>query len=1013
MAKIAIACSCAAGSDNAFDALLIGKALAAAGHDVLYLADDIGAMHRIAASTQGLAILQAPLLQAAALDNPPPDKFEGFAAQLARAGYADVGTLRLVAGAWTALLRAIKVDCIIGIATPVAWLVGPHIAPTFAIGRGRHLPAMPDGRIVTLPDEAPAMIDQAALVTNANIVLGELDLGRIDSLADVLGRCGQRRYGLDSLDPYRHYRRKPGFGPLGAAPAAFAKPDRNRLSLFLNAQYPGIEAALLALVGMGDLRLDVFVQDATPAMRNFLAGLVHVVLHPTLEAALAAPLGGFAIVHHGIPMLAEHGVLQGRPHLVLPWTSAHWDTLERLKILAVAWWKEPGRSVQEIATTLRAVGQDRDIAVAAERERQANLTRNAGEAAAAIVAVVEREIAPLLHPTPSMVTDSGSTIGKAVEESLARHSPAAEIPADVSKVFCAMPFEHMCVGNEGTVRICCMAPDLVAENDMPMSLYTRSPEEIWNSNYMREVRRKLVAGEPLSECQACYDNEAATSTSYRTDTGLKPFAGEKLDVEAMREAAIANDYRVETFPQFIKLELGNLCNLKCRMCYGASSSEIERDPVQTAWVGGDDPMHAVWQGEYANIGPNHRIGVLRRGVHELQSLDQKYLTWTDGAARFDVPIGPINRPRQIIVAFSEAVPFSRICRISVNGRLLHSGWVGGEVLSVTVDIDGSVMGQSLIIDIESSREWNKQLHRWEGLPLSAIRLRRDVAPADIHQQVVFNTRFETPGLWFKKDELVFKELLGKVQQLKRLYVTGGEPLLEPRYAEILDYFISHGVAKDIDMELTTNCTVVDEEVLDMLAQFKSVLMTISTDGIGPVQEYIRYPSRWATIEKNIHRLKRPNFFVCTIPVIQAYNMLDLANIFRFSCESGIEASLMNILRDPPWLRTSVMPRDVQRLAADRLRQVIGEARNDYERGQVESLIRHFSAHEAPLDVETLRTFNLFTNDLDVSRGQSFKASLPELHALIEEAGYRWSEETMHAGKVGNRRPARERAHAWV
>jgi sulfatase maturation enzyme AslB (radical SAM superfamily) len=1013
MAKIAIACSCVAGSDNAFDTLLIGRALAAAGHDVLYLADDIGAMHRTAASTQGLAILQAPLLQTAALDNPPPDKPEGFAAQLARAGYADPGTLRLVAGAWTALLRAIKVDCIIGIATPIAWLVGPHIAPTFATGRGRHLPAMPDGRIVSLPEEAAATVDQATLIANANTVLGELDLGHIDSLADVLGRCGQWHYGLDSFDPYRHFRRVPGFGPLGAAPAAFTKPARNRLSLFLNAQYPGIEAALLALVGMGDLRLDLFVQDATPAMKNFLSGLVHVVLHPTLEAALAVPLSGAAVIHHGTPLISEHGVLQGRPHLVLPWTTAHWNTLEHLKILGVAWWKEPGKSVQELATTFRAVGHDADIAIAAERERQANLTRNVGEAALGIVAAVEREIAPMLRPTQPVAADSGAAIGKAVEESLAGHTPPAEIQADVSKVFCAMPFEHMCVGNEGTVRICCMAPDLVTENDIPMSLYTRSAEEIWNSEYMRDVRRKIVAGEPLSQCQACYDNEAATSTSYRTDTGLKPFTGEKLDVEAMRNAAIANDYRVETFPQFIKLELGNLCNLKCRMCYGGSSSEIERDPVHSTWAGGADPMHAVWQGEYANIGPNSRIGVLRRGIHEQESSGESFFSWTDGAARFDVPLGPRNRPRQIIIEFDKAVPFSRICRISVNGRLLRTGWVGGEVLSVTLDIDTSGMGQSLVIDVESGREWNKQLHRWEGLPLSGVRLRRDVAPADMHQQVVFNPRFETPGLWYKKDELVFKELLGEVERLKRFYVTGGEPLLEPRFAEILDYLVSHGVAKNIEMELTTNCTVVDDDVLDKLAQFKSVLMTVSIDGVGPVQEYVRYPSRWATIEKNVRLLKRPNFFLCAIAVVQSYNMLDLANICRFGRDLDIEVSLMNILRDPMWLRTSVMPRNVQRLAADRLQQLIDEGCNQYLQGQAESLIRHYSAHEAPLDIETLRTFNLFTNDLDVSRGQSFKASLPELHALIEDAGYRWSDETLYAGKVGSRRPARERAHAWV
>ena len=108
-----------------------------------------------------------------------------------------------------------------------------------------------------------------------------------------------------------------------------------------------------------------------------------------------------------------------------------------------------------------------------------------------------------------------------------------------------------------------------------------------------------------------------------------------------------------------------------------------------------------------------------------------------------------------------------------------------------------------------------------------------------------------------------------------------------------------------------------------------------------------------------------------------------------------------------------MPANVQRLAADRLREIIAEGCSDYLRGQVESLIQHFSSQKSSLDHESLRTFNLFTNDLDVSRGQSFKSSLPELHALIEEAGYRWTDETLHAGRAGQRRPARDRVHAWI
>ena len=48
------------------------------------------------------------------------------------------------------------------------------------------------------------------------------------------------------------------------------------------------------------------------------------------------------------------------------------------------------------------------------------------------------------------------------------------------------------------------------------------------------------------------------------------------------------------------------------------------------------------------------------------------------------------------------------------------------------------------------------------------------------------------------------------------------------------------------------------------------------------------------------------------------------------------------------------------------------------------------------DLERLRTFMIFTNDLDQSRGQRFADTHAELVALFAEAGLPWSDETRHA-----------------
>jgi hypothetical protein len=41
---------------------------------------------------------------------------------------------------------------------------------------------------------------------------------------------------------------------------------------------------------------------------------------------------------------------------------------------------------------------------------------------------------------------------------------------------------------------------------------------------------------------------------------------------------------------------------------------------------------------------------------------------------------------------------------------------------------------------------------------------------------------------------------------------------------------------------------------------------------------------------------------------------------------------------------------------------------------------------------------LFTNDLDTTRGQSFRETHGELLELMSEAGFAWTAETLHAGE---------------
>jgi len=59
----------------------------------------------------------------------------------------------------------------------------------------------------------------------------------------------------------------------------------------------------------------------------------------------------------------------------------------------------------------------------------------------------------------------------------------------------------------------------------------------------------------------------------------------------LKTQSVPEDPPLSPTPRVLQLEVGNLCNLKCRMCSGTFSSRIELDPVHNQWASGGLPSN--------------------------------------------------------------------------------------------------------------------------------------------------------------------------------------------------------------------------------------------------------------------------------------------------------------------------------------------------------------------------------------------------------------------------------------
>ena len=106
--------------------------------------------------------------------------------------------------------------------------------------------------------------------------------------------------------------------------------------------------------------------------------------------------------------------------------------------------------------------------------------------------------------------------------------------------------------------------------------------------------------------------------------------------------------------------------------------------------------------------------------------------------------------------------------------------------------------------------------------------------------------YDNPNFW--------KELEQYMPHIKLLYLTGGEPTLVQGNYDFLQQLIDKGYAKNIGLVFNTNVTNFQDRFLNIISKFRHVCLNLSIDGIGGVQEYIRYPSKWKAIVKNMNML---------------------------------------------------------------------------------------------------------------------------------------------------------------
>ncbi|MFT6633482.1 MAG: MoaA/NifB/PqqE/SkfB family radical SAM enzyme [Bacteriovoracaceae bacterium] len=163
-----------------------------------------------------------------------------------------------------------------------------------------------------------------------------------------------------------------------------------------------------------------------------------------------------------------------------------------------------------------------------------------------------------------------------------------------------------------------------------------------------------------------------------------------------------------------------------------------------------------------------------------------------------------------------------------------------------------------------------------------------------------------------KDYLKFLPLLAEESMLT---ITGGEPFFSNKTKAILDYLIKRKQSHGVSLRIFTNLSILPIWFSEVQPLFKSIELIISLDGSKELAEYIRYPSKWKSILKNLESLTEKPMPSLTIKihfVLQAYNIVGIAELITellpFENFFSIVPNITK-LTHPTVLKVEVIPKE--------------------------------------------------------------------------------------------------------
>ena len=545
----------------------------------------------------------------------------------------------------------------------------------------------------------------------------------------------------------------------------------------------------------------------------------------------------------------------------------------------------------------------------------------------------------------------------------------------------------------------------------PANIYKTPLKDIWNSAYLKNVRKLMAEGRPVPACSLCAKAEAAGGMSRRLKENVMWTRGSRalpgVSIEELINRGIENGFVLNHPPIDLMLMVGNMCNSACRMCDGVHSSRIEHDPIHSVWSDkeqfspeelGYDVM-ATWHKDQMILVPQTPSDAEVSGFQPLVSSRNEVVLLVEDKASI-ILTGLRQDIASIKISFAPDASCNETIEILLNNMVIYNGSPAGNDCTHQINFEKPIYIEDFHLQFQVYSGKGVMPAENKGAIITRLHItrqeihRQQVSPQQTNSKEIALSRFPGKRRWLQEKDFLYGELLNNMEMMRHISLTGGEPAVIPEVVELIEYIYKHTQPGALSLGFSTNAAMYKEELFKYSNHFRAQTVQISLDGLNEAQEYIRYGVKWQPFKTNLLQIIEKVRWYRISYTFSAYNLLSLPGVLRFCDENAIQRIHIGFASSPSYTSAKAIPPKVRRTAIKQLRTYIHDDSHSQTTAELaQYAVDRLEQMKDDFDLKALHDFMAFTNDLDRSRGQSIHKTFPDLVRLIEEAGYPWVNDT--------------------